>query len=376
MLSFLLRRRQRGKTLAPTSPTGSNIGTSSNRNGKDNRNAVKGIVKVDLDDHRGRIDEWTGGGSSLREKVKEAEIVAATVEKEVERRIELLLWADVPHWQQHGSELIHTGYRKACGSVRGCLHSWTYVHNETVNIYSHVIGATIFFLILPLWIITTTLPPRYAIATPADILVCGVWFLGVGVCFVLSTIFHTFMSHSASVYLLGMKLDFQGILLLMWGSTAPLIYYSFPCQTKLQATYFCLTTVLAVLCSVTTLWSRFSGPHVGHYRAALFGSFGGGSFLAPVVHGIAVYGYQTQSRRIALGWILRTVLFNGVGVVVYTLKFPEKWYPRRFDLFGASHQLMHVMVLFAALSYTMAMLGMFDSRHENGCLAAGLVAQS
>ncbi len=47
-------------------------------------------------------------------------------------------------------------------------------------------------------------------------------------------------------------------------------------------------------------------------------------------------------------------------------QFPERWYPGRFDLVGASHQIMHVMVVAAALTYTVAVLRAFDFRHEHG----------
>lgn len=33
-------------------------------------------------------------------------------------------------WQQHGSDHIETGYRRACGTVSGCLLSWTYIHSK------------------------------------------------------------------------------------------------------------------------------------------------------------------------------------------------------------------------------------------------------
>ncbi|KAK0635824.1 hemolysin-III related-domain-containing protein [Bombardia bombarda] len=310
----------------------------------------------------------------------------------VKERIELLLWSDVPHWQQHGSELIHTGYRGACGSIKGCLQSWTYLHNETVNIYSHIIGAIIFLLLVPAWLIATAVPPRFAVATPLDMLVLGTYLAGVGICFILSVTFHTLMSHSPRIYHLGMRLDFQGILLLMWSSTVPLVYYSFPCQaTVMQTTYLVTITLLAGACSAATLLPRFSGPHLGHYRAVLFGSFGLGSFVVPIAHGILLYGLKEQSRRIGLGWIMVTGLCNGVGVVVYAVKvsscggvggyplelrsdaddwamkqFPEKWFPKTFDIWGASHQCMHVMVVCAALAFARAMVAAFDFRHEHG----------
>ncbi len=132
--------------------------------------------------------------------------------------------------------------------------------------------------------------------------------------------FHTFMSHSPEAYLLGMKLDFQGILLLMWSSTIPLAYYSFPCHQTLGTYYMVATSVLAALCSAVTFLPRFNAPHLGHYRAVLFGSFGLTSFVAPIAHGMALYGLEMQSQRISMSWIWATALCNGLGVVAYTLK--------------------------------------------------------
>lgn len=239
------------------------------------------------------------------------------------------------------------------------------MHNETVNIYSHIIGA-ILFLSLPFYIFSTEVPPRYKIATPVDVVVCSIYFIGVGICFALSTIFHTFMSHSEAAYTLGIKLDYQGILLLMWGSTIPLAYYSFPCRTGLQVAYWMVDTVLAGLCSLATFHPAIGGPHLGHVRAVLFGSFGLGSFLVPIAHGIVLYGLTEQSQRVGLPWIVLTVFCNVSGGIPYALKVPEKWYPRTFDIVGASHQIMHTMVVFAALAYTWAVLAAFDYRHEKG----------
>lgn len=43
-------------------------------------------------------------------------------------------------------------------------------------------------------------------------------------------------------------------------------------------------------------------------------------------------------------------------------QFPEKSFPRRFDLCGASHQLMHIMVLLAAIAYTIGVMEAFEER--------------
>lgn len=216
--------------------------------------------------------------------------------------------------------------RKASSSVQECFHSWTYLHNESVNIYSHVLGALL-FLALPGWVFNMidfdlgiALPQRYQVATPTDIVVCTTYLVGVAVCFLLSMGFHTLMAHSEAVYLLGMKLDIQGVLVLMWGATIPLVYYVFPCDPSLRLGYWGLFTALAGLCSAVTFLPRFSGPHLGPYRAALFGSFGAGSFALPIAHGLARYGMEDMWRRVGLGWILATVACNGTGVGVYSMK--------------------------------------------------------
>ncbi|KAH9887093.1 hemolysin-III channel protein-like protein Izh2 [Xylariomycetidae sp. FL2044] len=278
--------------------------------------------------------------------------------------VRLYAWRDLPEWQQEGNHFIEIGYRRATGSVRDCLHSWTYLHNETVNIFSHVIGALL-FLVIPIYVFNTEIPPRYTVATVADKVVCSVYFIGVAICFVFSATFHTIMSHSANAFSLGMKLDFQGIILLMWGANIPLIYYGFICSRRLQIVYWCLTSVLALCCSVFTFQPRFSEPHLRPLRAATFGSLAL-STLIPVVHALAAYGYAVQSRRMALQWVLATLIFNSLGAAAYALKFPEKWYPRRFDVFGASHQIMHIMVLFAGVAYVFGVLAAFDFLHDEG----------
>ena len=41
------------------------------------------------------------------------------------------------------------------------------------------------------------------------------------------------------------------------------------------------------------------------------------------------------------------------------IKSPGKWFPRRFDIFGASHQIVHVMVIVARLVHTFGVLWAF-----------------
>ena len=53
------------------------------------------------------------------------------------------------------------------------------------------------------------------------------------------------MNHSAEAFSWGIQLDFQGVLILMWGATVPIIYYAFICVPKLQKTYWVVVSLKA-----------------------------------------------------------------------------------------------------------------------------------
>jgi adiponectin receptor len=53
----------------------------------------------------------------------------------------------------------------------------------------------------------------------------------------ISNRYHTVMNHSQKMDAFGAQLDFQGVILLMWGATVPLLYYGFYCHLALQRAY-------------------------------------------------------------------------------------------------------------------------------------------
>lgn len=123
-----------------------------------------------------------------------------------------------------------------------------------VNIHSHLIGAGVFFA-LPWYLYRTEIPPRYAMADLEDKVVFFIYFVSVAICFCLSATsetptapqaaadmgrYHTVMCHSQKMDMLGAQLDFQGVILLMWSATIPLVFYGFYCQPVLKYGYWLL----------------------------------------------------------------------------------------------------------------------------------------
>lgn len=149
----------------------------------------------------------------------------------------------------------------------------------------------------------------------------------------------------------------------MWGSTVPSVYYGFYCSPKLQKVYWTQVSVLAVLCVITTLSPDFRTPKWRSFRSAMYAGFGV-SFIIPIIHSVALYGFEIQSMRMSLDWMALMAGFNLTGAFLYAMRIPEKWSPHTFDLFGSSHQILHFMVIFAGVAHLFGLLRAFDYVHS------------
>jgi adiponectin receptor len=151
----------------------------------------------------------------------------------------LVKWDDLPHWRQD-NHYIQGYYRRDSGSILRSFGSLAYWHNETINIYSHLIPA---LLSLPCAMaIYKLLQPRYEQATKSDVTAFCCFFLGAALCLGMSATYHTISNHSPMVNQIGNQLDYVGIVLLITGSFIPCIYYGFWCAPTLQKVYWAMVS--------------------------------------------------------------------------------------------------------------------------------------
>jgi adiponectin receptor len=171
--------------------------------------------------------------------LKAAEIAASVTDDASDLWHSLVTWQDLPHWQQD-NEWIHGGYRKASNSYWRSFSSLAYLHNETVNIYSHLLPA---LLSLPAGaVLYNALEPRYDRATREDVIAFSFFFCGVALCLGMSATYHTLSNHSPRVNRIGNQLDYVGIVLLITGSFIPSVYYGFWCDPGLQMLYWTMVS--------------------------------------------------------------------------------------------------------------------------------------
>lgn len=165
---------------------------------------------------------------------------AKNIEKNIENRL-TVFWDDLPSWQQD-NHYIHSGYRVASNSFAKSFASLGYLHNETVNLYSHFLGAITFSVIGVL--LYNAIESRYETATRSDISAFGCFFLGAALCLGMSGTYHTISNHSPIVARFGNKLDYVGIVFLIAGSFIPSIFYGFYCHPHLQRFYWTMVSLL------------------------------------------------------------------------------------------------------------------------------------
>lgn len=246
----------------------------------------------------------------------------------------LSTYSQLPAWQKD-NQYILSGYVPAFPSYRHCFNSLFYLHNESVNIYSHLIPSisSLFFLSAPFPI--------------------ALFALGSMTCLGLSATFHTLKSHSHPVASFGNHLDYLGIVLLIHTSTISVLIYLFQNNPSFRWFFSLLTSCFALICSYLALNPTFRAPHWRSIRAAVFVSFGLSGILPIISLGFLNGWHFLWLNHLNL-LLIEAVLYI-LGAFIYALRVPERWAPGRFDFWCHSHQIFHFLVVAAAVVHGVAL---------------------
>lgn len=118
-------------------------------------------------------------------------------------------------------------------------------------------------------------------------------------------------------------------------------------------------------CAIVSLHPSFPTPSWRKIRASVFVGMGVFSVF-PIVHGTYIYGFWGLEARMGLRWSLLQGALYVAGSAIFALCVPERWFPKRFDLIGASHQIMHFCALAAAVAEARALVAAFDYKRAVG----------
>ncbi|KAL7807166.1 mPR-typeG-protein-coupled receptor [Trichoderma aethiopicum] len=273
----------------------------------------------------------------------------------------LLAFEELPEWHQDNEFILH-GYRPISGSAKVSFHSWSYIHNESVNIFSHLIPAVAF--LLGEWYILEYLTSRYSNVTGTDFFIFTFFLLTAVVCLGLSATYHTLTNHSSEVEQLFLRFDLVGIVILTLGDFVSGIYMVFWCEPLQRKIYWSMIGVLGSLTIFIMLNPRFHGPKYRTFRTLAFVGTGLSGF-APLIHGISIFGFSQMMKQSGMPYYLIEGGFLLLGALVYATKFPECRWPGKFDIYGASHQLFHILVVLATVTQLIGILDAFDYNYTH-----------
>jgi adiponectin receptor len=272
----------------------------------------------------------------------------------------LLHWNDLPAWQRDNQH-IHTGYRPPSSSFIASFQSLGYLHNETVNIYSHLLPGLM--AVPAAYQLHRSLAPRYQTASDSDIAAFICFFAGAAFCLGMSATYHTISNHSPAVARIGNGLDYIGIVGLIVGSFVPSVFYGFYCDPDLQRLYWTMICTIGAGCACVSILPQFRTPRWRPFRATMFIGMGL-SAAFPVLHGLQKFGFARMRQQIGLEWLLLQGFLYILGASIYAARVPERLRPGKFDIWGSSHQIFHVLVVCAAVAHLTGLLKAFDYRHS------------
>ncbi|CAM0871709.1 unnamed protein product [Alopecurus aequalis] len=330
---------------------------------------------------------------------------------------ELVGYDALPEFLKHNEFVLD--YYRSEWPVKQALLSVFALHNETINVWTHLIG---FFVFLALTVCAATMVPKEAsVATSAGHLTNGTvnpttlmasyrthgaavamqavmcpnvsvsvetelaaaaslstsaghpvtrwpfysYLCGAMFCLLMSSGCHLLSCHSEHACYVLLRLDYAGITGLIVTSFYPLVYYTFLCDPFYRNLYLGAITVFGVAAVAVSMLSVFEAPELRWARAALFACMAT-SGLVPIVHKLLLFGARpeavlTTTYEVAMG------AFYLAGLVVYGARVPERWMPGRFDLFGHSHQLFHALVIAGAYTHYHAGLVYLSWRDIDKC---------
>lgn len=268
----------------------------------------------------------------------------------------LITYDDIPNWYSN-NKYIYYGYRIPKSSIKSLTLSIFKIHNETFNIWTHIIG---FFIFVYLYCNFTI----QNINEPLSIIPICIYLFGTMVCFIGSVVMHTYYPHSEHTCNILCKLDYSGIFTLIFTGYLCFIHYEFFCYPTLQIIYNIILSIVGI-CILFLICNRNK-----LLRSLSFLSFGLSSFV-PIIHKKIFLKDSSEALIKKSGevliYILSTLIVCIIGIIFYILRVPERIHRDFFNIVLSSHSLFHICTIIAAYIYYTAMVELYEYYNKYDC---------
>ncbi|KPA81650.1 hypothetical protein ABB37_03971 [Leptomonas pyrrhocoris] len=288
---------------------------------------------------------------------------------------------DIPEYL--GDNVYILRHYRAFYSTTRCFTSIFRMHNETINIWSHLIGVVVFIgLIVDLFV--RRIVPEYRAGnvyfhvnrtafpvmvegaqTTWPFVIFGAYSFACVMCMLCSASFHTFLCHmSQDLFHRAHALDYFGITFLIVGSFLPFCFYSMGCAPAWRNTYMSMICSFGVIGIIGPFFRHWTSNAFANKRT-LFYVLMVASGLIPTVHLAFIIPFVISFPYV-LG-LLAMLMLYGIGVFIYAFRIPEVFAPGKFDVYCSSHQIWHVCVMAAAITHFYNCTQMYFNRDTIVC---------
>jgi len=235
---------------------------------------------------------------------------------------------------------ILSGYRVDY-SWEECFRSIFSWHNETMNIYTHLIPMLFFFFIINIYTFFIALDEL------EHRIIFFIYLASVEITLFCSTVFHIFYQQSESSSHFFLKIDMVGMMISFFSFTVCSLWYTWADRPDMRLSYMVITTAV---CGIGLFLGIFVKFEAHNYFAKLL--LMAAIFfvtLMPLAHDTSVtilYGAPHSMMYLYLRRMAVTVSLFILSGLLYLFKVPERFAPGMFDYIGCSHNIMHVIVAF------------------------------
>ncbi|KAK6052268.1 hypothetical protein COOONC_10227 [Cooperia oncophora] len=266
------------------------------------------------------------------------------------------------------NEYVIRHYRPTNMSNKMCAKSIFHWTNETINIWSHLLGF-IYFTYCQYEMNAYRIPLMGGHFQ--DHLVISLSIFGAQVCMLFSAAYHTFCCANERKRQKFLKLDIFGISAGLLGMYLSGIYTAFFCfQDHLETYVYMLLSIFAITAYVPTrddffdrkiVGSRIGYLHIIYSSIIVFG-------FCPTTHWVYLHG-GLENAHVAY-WLVDIFILYGLIALAfffYVTLIPERLCA--FDLVGCSHQWWHIFILSAMVFWqrTGVDLLAFYRMNESSC---------
>ncbi|CAG9535220.1 unnamed protein product [Cercopithifilaria johnstoni] len=265
------------------------------------------------------------------------------------------------------NEYVHTGYLPPYLSVMQYV-KWIFQwNNETINIWSHLIG--FFYFTWRQYETNVSILPS-SNANAKDHIVTTVCLLGLQTCMLLSSLYHIFGSISLEGRRMLLRLDIFGISSGLLSMYLIGIYTSFLCFEEWQKRYLAFLFGISLIAAYLPFSNNISEMPL--FRSQI--SYTNLTYLiivtlsfAPAFHWVILHGGIGSDH--VTKWLPKLLVLygtSGCAFLFYILMIPERLKPGAFDCVGNSHQWWHILIFTAMWYWQNTNLDYLASYHSYG----------